>query len=237
MTPKIEWPEGKQFAFTIFDDPDGETEPTRTLVYPFLKDLGFKTTVAVWPNKPSRERNSKGDTCSDPVYLKHLHRLQSAGFEIAYHNAAPHSSTREEIAASLERFRECFGEYPRAVANHYNADALYWGAQRLTTPLCHTAYKLLTRNATAGRYSGEVEGSPHFWGDLCREKTQYFRNFVFRDINTLKACPYQPYHNPARPFVREWFAASEGDKRPAFVNTISEANQDRLEAEGGMSIM
>jgi len=237
VIPKVEWPEGKQFAFTIFDDPDGFTEPTKKWVYPILADLGFRTTIAVWPNPIARERNSEGDTCADPAYLAHLHRMQALGFEISYHNAAPHNSTREEIAASLERFREYFGAYPRSVANHYNADALYWGAERLTDPLCRTFYKLMTRNSTAGKHSGEVESSPYFWGDLCLEKTQYFRNFVFRDINTLKACPFQPYHNPQRRFVREWFACSEGDKRPAFVRTIAEANQDRLEDEGGMSLM
>jgi hypothetical protein len=46
-----------------------------------------------------------------------------------------------------------------------------------------------------------------------------------------------PYHDPARPFVKYWFASSEGDKGPAFIERISEANQDRLEAEGGACVM
>lgn len=237
MTPRIEWPDGKQFAFTVFDDPDGDTISARKLVYPFLADLGFLTTIAVWPIGPLRARNSDGETCADAEYRQHLLRMQELGFEISFHNAAPHSSTRGEIIESLEAFRNYFGHYPRSVANHYNADALYWGPARLQSPLLRGVYNLLTRGENRNRFFGHVEGSPHFWGDLCFERTRYFRNFVFRDINTLKACPHQPYHNPGRPYVREWFSASEGDDCSAFVKTISEANQDRLEEERGMCIM
>ena len=28
MIPKIDWPEGKDFSFTIFDDPDGDSVET-----------------------------------------------------------------------------------------------------------------------------------------------------------------------------------------------------------------
>ncbi len=237
MTPQIEWPEGKRFAFTVFDDPDGETEPARKAVYPLLADLGFRTTIAVWPIGPLRERNSPGETCADPEYLAHVLRMQALGFEIAYHNAAPHSCTREEILRSLEVFRDRFGAYPRAVANHYNADALYWGPDRFHSPLYRRLYSVLTRGANRDRFQGHIEASPHFWGDLCQERTQYFRNLVFRDINTFKACPFQPYHSPERPYVREWFCASEGSNCGRFLKTIAEADQDRLEEEGGMSIM
>ena len=118
MTPVIQWPEGKQFAFTIFDDPDGDTESARKWVYPFLADLGFRTSIAVWPVGPVRERNSNGETCADPAYREHAQRMQSLGFEITYHNASPHSSTRQEIIDSLEVFRDYFGDYPTAMANH-----------------------------------------------------------------------------------------------------------------------
>jgi hypothetical protein len=237
MIPKIDWPQGKRFSFTVIDDPDGITVESRKWVYPFLADLGFRTSIAVWPIGPLRERNSKGETCADKEYREHLLRMQEIGFEISYHNAAPHSCTRDEIIQSLDVFRDIFGAYPRSVANHYNADALYWGAARLHSPVCRALYHLLTRGSQRDRFFGHIEGSPYFWGDLCRERTQYFRNFVFREINTLKACPYQPYHSPERPYVREWFSASEGTDCRSFLKTISEPNQDRLEAEGGMSIM
>lgn len=47
MIPKIDWPEGKDFAFTIFDDPDGDSVETLDAVYSFLRDLGFRTAKAV----------------------------------------------------------------------------------------------------------------------------------------------------------------------------------------------
>ena len=68
MTPTIVWPEGKRFSFTVFDDPDGDTVVSRKFVYPFLADLGFRTSIAVWPIGPLRERNSSGETCADKDY-------------------------------------------------------------------------------------------------------------------------------------------------------------------------
>jgi hypothetical protein len=63
------------------------------------------------------------------------------------------------------------------------------------------------------------------------------RNFVFRDIDTLKVCPYMPYHDAERPYVNSFFASAEGGRPDSFVKTIDEAGQDRLEAEGGLCIM
>jgi hypothetical protein len=236
MNPAVPWPGGKRFAFTVFDDPDSCSEESRS-VYHFLADLGFRTTMAVWPIGPLRERNSPGETCAEPGYREHALRLQSLGFELGYHNAAPHSCTRDEIARSLELFRDYFGAWPSAAANHYNADAMYWGTARVRAGTRRTIYELATLGRYRGRFAGHVESSPHFWGDLCRQRIRYYRNLVFRDINTLKACPYQPYSDPQRPFVNAWFCSAEGKDRPAYVRTISEANLDRLEQEGGMCIM
>ena len=64
------------------------------------------------------------------------------------------------------------------------------------------------------------------------------RNFTYSDINTLAACPMMPYHDPERPYVNAWFASSEGARRGApSTGASAEANQDRLEAEGGACIM
>jgi hypothetical protein len=46
-----------------------------------------------------------------------------------------------------------------------------------------------------------------------------------------------PYHDPLRAFVPAWFASSEGAVAGKFMKTVTEANQDRLEEEGGACIM
>ena len=98
-------------------------------------------------------------------------------------------------------------------------------------------YNLLTGYRSRGKYRGHVEGDPCFWGDLCRAKIKYYRNFVFPDINTLGACPMMPYHNPQCPYVNYWFASSDGNRIERYLKCISEAAQDRLEEQGGACIM
>jgi hypothetical protein len=46
-----------------------------------------------------------------------------------------------------------------------------------------------------------------------------------------------PYHDPLRPWVNQWYASSEGGVLDSFLRTVTEENQDRLEAEGGACIM
>ena len=231
------WPEGKRFAFTVFDDPDSQPVAESRLIYGMLGDLGFRTTMGVWPAGPFREGNSRSDSCLNPAYLEHALATQARGFEIGYHGNALRTSPREETAGGLEAFRALFGQYPAAMANHYgNAEAIYWGPSRLSG-LPKLIYRTVTGSKRANQFFGEVEGHPYFWGDLCQARIQYCRNFVFKEINTLARCPVMPYHDPARPFVRQWYAGSEGADAGKFLNTISEANQDQLEAEGGACIM
>jgi hypothetical protein len=46
-----------------------------------------------------------------------------------------------------------------------------------------------------------------------------------------------PYHDPTRPYVNYWFASTEGAVGKSFIERLSDANQERLEAEGGACIM
>jgi len=228
----VTWPEGRRFAFTVFDDPDAQTLAASEAVYGFLGDLGFRTTKGTWLIEPP-ERNSHGDTCEDPGWLAHCRALQARGFEIGYHNGAPGTLPRPEIIRSLDLFRAHFGHDPVSMANHYNGDAMYWGKARLSG-MPRAIYSAVSRTSP---FFGHVDGHECFWGDLCRERIGYCRNFVFREINTLKACPHMPYTDPDRHYVRAWYASTEGAQRPAFVRQITEAAQDRLEAEGGACIM
>ena len=63
---KISWPEGKTFAFTIFDDPDFQTVERAGVVYDLLADRGFRTTKGVWPG----DESDPGGTCADPEYRR-----------------------------------------------------------------------------------------------------------------------------------------------------------------------
>lgn len=233
---RVQWPDDHAFAFTIFDDPDGQQYETTRLVYSFLERLGFRTTAAVWPIEAKRARNSGGETCANPEYRDFLIDLQGRGFEIAFHNAAPQNSTREETIEALELFERYFGAPPSAMANHYNEEAIYWGSERLTYGR-RKVYNLITGWQNEHKFFGHVEGHPSFWGDMCRERIRYCRNFVFSCVNTLRACPWMPYSDPLRPSVRYWFSATEGNMAPSFLKALRDRNQDQLEQEGGACIV
>ena len=237
MSSRISWPDGKDFAFTVFDDTDFSTLENVREVYSLLTSYGFQTTKSVWPTRGNKESLIGGSTCEDQDYLKWVYNLKNIGFEIGYHNATFHSSLRDETIRAIEKFKELFGHYPRSMSNHsYNEENLYWGNYRLTG-LNEFVYNLFTRNRHKGRFRGHIEGDKHFWGDVCKEKIKYVRNFVFSDINTLKACPIMPYHDPKRHYVNYWFSSSEGSNVRDFNQCITEQNQDRLEEEGGVCIM
>jgi hypothetical protein len=232
----ITWPDGKAFAFTIFDDTDAATMENVPPVYDLLRDCGMRTTKSVWPLRGERPPAMGGITCEDPAYVDWLHALQADGFEIGYHLATYHSSDRDQAIAGIDRFRELFGAAPRTMANHVGcADAMYWGSRRFTGIL-RQLHRLVHRRRRT-QYGGDDPDSAYFWGDVCQANVQYVRNFVFPDIDTLAACPWMPYHDPKRPYVNQWFASSEGAAVDAFNRCISEANQDRLAAAGGACIM
>lgn len=241
------WPEGKRFAFTIFDDTDLSTLENTRPVYDSLAEHGFRTTKSVWPVAPSRANRGDispiydydiaGDTCADRHYLAWAQSLQAEGFEIGFHNATYLSAPRADTLRALDAFRDQFGVYPRTYATHFQCvEGMYWGSARLSG-LNRVAYNLLKRYRTHGVFSGHVPGSKYFWGDACRDRIRYVRNFVFRDINTLRACPYMPYHDRSRPYVNAWFASSNGADLNAFNEMLCEKNQDRLAGQGGACIM
>jgi hypothetical protein len=234
----ISWPDGKRFAFSIFDDTDRATLENVPHVYRLLRDLGFRTTKTVWPISGGAQPAAVvgGSTCDDPAYLAWVKELAAEGFEIALHNVTYHGSKRDEVKQGLDRFAEMFGHYPMSMANHTECeDGMYWGAARISG-IRKQIYRLTTVRRNR-RYFGHIPGSPHFWGDLCRDRIMYVRNFTFAGMNTLKSCPFMPYCDPERPFVRAWFAASEGGRCSIFNETVTEKAQDRLAEEGGASIV
>jgi len=234
----IRWPEGKSFAFAVCDDTDGTTLENIGQTYALLRDCGFRTTRSCWSVSGDPHKGTyAGQTCEDPNYLQWVLDLESKGFEISWHGSTWHGLPREDTLSAMARFAEIFHHYPMISSNHTCCEeGMYWGNYRLTG--WHVLlYNLLTRYRNNGKYRGHIEGDEYFWGDLCKEKIKYYRNFVFQDINTLKSCPFMPYHDPLRPYVNYWFASSNGADVRAFNKCISERNQERLEAEGGACIM
>src|SRR5690606_11618629 len=131
MHRNVAWPEGKKFAFTVFDDTDLSDLERGPDIYAFLREIGLRTTKSVWTIDNVEESTFGGSTCQDAAYLEWVLELQDAGFEIASHGAASASSPRAETLRGLETFEEMFGHYPRIHVNHHrNRDGLYWGASR-----------------------------------------------------------------------------------------------------------
>lgn len=238
MNPRVQWPNGKRFAFTVFDDTDSATLANVGEVYALLSDLGFRTTKTCWPLRGDASRGANaGQTCADADYLKWLLDLQERGFEMGWHGATWHSSSREETIQGLDTFAKLFGRDPVVGATHTGQnEGIYWADHRLTG-WRSLVYSLITRMRNRGRYRGHIEGDRHFWGDICRARVTYYRNFVFQDIDTLKACPMMPYHDPRRLYVNQWFASSNGVDLPVYNRCLAEENQDRLEEQGGACVM
>ena len=233
----VTWPSGKRFAFSVFDDSDLATVENVGPVYRFLEDLGVRTTKSVWPMHGTGTPVIGGQTCDDADYRAWVLDLQRRGFEIGSHGATPATSERDVVIAATDRFRELFGHDPRAFANHSGCrESIYWGSARVSG-IHRLAYNLMTGFRRTNAFRGHVEGDPLFWGDICRERIGYVRNFTFDDIDTLAACPMMPYHDPDRPYVNGWFASSEGADVAAFNRCLAEEAQDRLEDAGSACIM
>ncbi len=235
--PRIIWPEGRRFAFTVFDDPDVQSDQAGALIYDFLADLGFRTTRGVWPLGPTDFPAGVHGHCEQPSHVAWLRTLRDRGFELGLHNARMHTSPREITIRAIETYRRLFDGEPLTLANHMtNGEAIYWGSERVSD-WRRLVYNLATRGQNQGRFHGHEEGHELFWGDICQREVRYVRNFVYREMNTLAACPAMPYYDPRRPWVNQWYASSEGGDCASFVETIREEEQDRLENEGGAAIL
>jgi hypothetical protein len=236
-TDQLRWPDGKSFGFTIVDDTDFARLAKAKPVYDFLADCGMRTTKTVWPLRPTGEGLTGGATLEDRDYREWILSLERRGFEIALHGVADGTSCRERVEQGLDYFRTVLGNDPALHTNHVaQGEGIYWGPSRLDPPL-RWLYEGYRKGLAASPYGGTVPGSSRFWGDMCRHRIKYVRNFVFQNINTLKMDRMMPYHDPHRPYVRNWFSASNGAVPESFCRLLSEANQDRLAEEGGACIV
>lgn len=230
------FPDNKRFAFTIFDDTDRSTVENVAPVYRFLAELGMRTTKSVWvlPNVPGAVMG--GANLHDAEYLRWVQKLD--GFEIALHNVRNGDAPRDVVERGFREFEDLLGFKPRIHVNHLsNRDNIYWGPARFSYRLPRAFYNVATRSRYKNAYQGHLASSEYFWGDICKERIDYVRNFVLPEINLDRVNPSMPYRTTAHPFVNFWFSSCEGGSLKTFCETLSEANQDRLEAEGGVCIM
>jgi hypothetical protein len=236
--PFTAFPDGKKFAFSIFDDTDVATLEYIRPIYELLDRLGFRTTKSVWPLPYEGSSEYEGSaTLDDPEYAKYISHLQERGFEIAFHGARMESSERAEIQRAFEVYQQTLGHYPTAYAAHaQNGDNLYWGADRFRFRLWRWLYA-----AAGGRHErrgeGHCLGSPFYWGDLAERHLRYVRSFTYDELNLWKVLTAIPYRTAGTPGVNAFFPSSFADNVEDFIEMMSPARQMRLEREGGLAIV
>lgn len=236
--PRIELPGGKRFAFSILDDTDDSTLENVQPAYARLRELGFRTTKTVWPlDCPEGSRlYFAADTLQRPEYLAFVRELLAEGFELAFHGATMESSDRERTLRGLAFLERELGVVPRVHANHgQNRENLYWGAERFRTRWLRALVRCAARGSPA--YEGEREGSPYFWGDVCKARFDYVRGFTCRSLDVLGFCPEIPYATENTPYVRHWFATTDAPDAAAFRARVTREAVDRLEEEGGVALV
>lgn len=230
------FPQNNKFAFAIHDDTDLSTVETVRPIYRLLEEIGMCTTKSVWPLASVPDGRHGGASLQDPEYLSFILELRDKGFEIALHGVRNHHATRDLVEKGFQEFHRLIGYDPRIHVNHScNLDNIYWGEARFNR--LRRLYRLVSAVRSGRPFEGHAPESPHFWGDLCRDRIDYVRNFVFREVNLDRVNPTMPYRDPLRPFVKYWFSSCYGPDATSFCQTINEANQEQLEAEGGVCIM
>ncbi len=235
---KKEYPQGKDFIFTIFDDTDVATVEYIKPIYDFLTHLGLVTTKTVWPLSCSEKTPYDGShTLEDEKYAQYIQELSQRGYEIGYHGASMCTNKRDQIIYSFEKYYEIFGHYPRIYAPHSrNRDNLYWGTSRFSYAILRKFYRIITQESYS-YYQGHVENTPYFWGDISRQNIDYVRNFTFNDINLLNISQTMSYINKETKWVNKWFFTSDADNVEDFNNLVNLDNQERLQRQRGVCIV
>ena len=223
----MEFPNNKQFAFTIIDDTDNAEIENIRPVYEFLAKLGFKITKTVW-SLPPRD-TYKGLSLKNYPYRQFIKMLQREGFEIALHSVGSGRMTRQDTIDGLEIFKQFIGHYPKIQINHgENPDSIYWGIKRFHL------LKLLWRYS---HFQGENPNSAFFWGDYHKKNIKYTRNFTYHGLNTIKSDPFMPYTDKNKPLAKFWFSSSDGSDLEKFNRLVNQRSIDRLIKEKGTTIV
>jgi hypothetical protein len=236
--PLSAFPDGKKFAFSIFDDTDVGTLEYLRPIYELLDRLGFRTTKSVWPLPYYGSSHYEGSaTLDDPEYAAYMRHLQERGFEIAIHGARMESTQRAEVRNAFEVYRQNLGGYPTSYAAHgHNSDNLYWGVDRFRFKIWRWLYQVVGgRHERRGE--GHRAGSPFYWGDLAQKHLRYVRSFTYDELNLRKITTAIPYRTIGTPGVNAFFPSSFADNVEEFIELLSPTHQMQLEQEGGLAIV
>ncbi len=234
----MNYPNGTDFIFTIFDDTDVATLDYIKPVYDFLTARGIKTTKSIWPLSYTDENDFTGShTLANAPYAAYIKELQDRGFEIGFHGATMMSSERQDVVQSLAVYNGVLGTYPRTYAPHsLNRDNLYWGQSRFSFWLFRKLYEFLAKEKK-DFYQGHVEGSAFFWGDYALKHLDSVRNFTYDEINLLNISRFLPYSNRRQPYARSLFFSCDADNVEEFNRLLNLDNQEKLEREKGVCIL
>lgn len=232
----IQFPNNKNFIFTIVDDTDDAFLETIKPIYDLLHKNGLRTTKTVWV-KPVRDHDiSKGDSLDRSEYRKFVLDIKDKGFEIALHNVGSGDYKRNEIIEGIEEYSKIIGEYPKLHINHsYNPDNIYCGSKRFSFPFNWIVKKMYSQYDS---FFGEVEGSEYFWGDWHKKMIKFSRNYEIDNINTLKKNPFMPYKDKEyEKFCNYWYSSTFASNQWMFNKIVNKKSIDRLEREGGVCIL
>ena len=236
---QVSYPQGKDFAFTIFDDTDVSTLGNIKPIYDLLDSLGMRTTKSVWPLQchVTNSDFAGSHTLENKEYAAYVKDLSSRGFEIAFHGASMESSQREKTLTALEKFKDVVGYYPRVYACHgHNRENLYWGRKRITHPALRALYSIIDPRSN-DHFLGELVGSSYFWGDLCNTHIDYVRTFTCRDLNIFNITKAIPYSVKQMPYLKACFITSDADNVEEFNEMLSSRHLKKLIEQRGVCIL
>lgn len=234
------FPGNKSFAFTILDDTDDATLENVKPIYDLLTELGMRTTKTAWP-MACPEGSSvffAAETLQDPEYFEFVKGLVRSGFELASHGATMESSLRSRTEEGLDFMEKEFDGGLSMYCNHgMNLENIYWGLGRYQVLPVRMAVGILRRLHHRAGFLGHVKGSPYFWGDLCREKFKYVRNFTFDKLDISDVPPGCPYRLKSTPFVNYWFSTADAPNVNSFRKLVTKEAVDAMVRNEGYSII
>ena len=238
ISAKLVWaPWPYRAGFGITDDTDAATMEQVKAVYDHLLAKKIRTTKTVWAFEPAEkcgipatpDSTLRGVTLQDTEYLAYCKMLAENNYEICLHGASAGNNKRVATLKAFELLQREIGVSDTFICHSKNADNIYWN-HKITSLF---PFRQLLQRMNKFECSGEIEGSPWFWGDLCSRKVNNIRLLRTRDTNTLKRNPSMPYYSPEKPFVNGWFSAT----KRSLADCTSPAALNRLVNENGMTIL